>query len=82
MDERLTVAISSRALFDLGQSNELYESEGLEAYRQYQIAHEDDILLPGDAFSFVKKLLNINKLLDKRRVEVILLSRNSADTGL
>ena len=82
MDERLTVAISSRALFDLGRSNELYESEGLEAYRQYQIAHEDDILLPGDAFSFVRKLLNINNLLDKRRVEVILLSRNSADTGL
>ncbi len=82
MDEPLTVAISSRALFDLGESNELYEREGLEAYRQYQIAHEDDLLDPGDAFSFVRKLLNINKLLNKRRVEVILLSSNSADTGL
>ncbi len=78
----LTVAISSRALFDLGESNEIYDNAGLEAYRLYQIAHEDDPLEPGEAFHFVKKLLNINKLLGKHRVEVILLSRNSADTGL
>jgi 5'-nucleotidase len=78
----LTVAISSRALFDLVESNEIYDTQGLEAYRQYQIAHEDDLLEPGEAFQFAKKLLNINSLLNKRRVEVILLSRNSADTGL
>ena len=81
-DQLLTVAISSRALFDLGESNAVYDTEGLEAYRQYQISQEDAVLDPGEGFSFVKKLLNINKLLDKRRVEVILLSRNSADTGL
>lgn len=78
----LTVAISSRALFDLQTSNSVFEAEGLEAYRQYQIAHEDTVLDPGEAFTFVKKLLNINNLLGKPRVEVILLSRNSADTGL
>ena len=78
----LTVAISSRALFDLSESNRIYEAEGLEAYRQFQIDHEDRVLKPGDGFVFVEKLLNINKLLGKSRVEVILLSRNSADTGL
>jgi len=81
-DQPLTVAISSRALFDLVESNSVYEQDGLEAYRLYQIAHEDDELEPGEAFNFVKKLLNINKLLGKHRVEIILLSRNSADTGL
>lgn len=81
-DSLLTVAISSRALFDLSESNAVYETDGLEAYRQYQIAHEDVVLEPGEAFSFVKKILNINNLLGKHRVEVILLSRNSADTGL
>ncbi len=81
-DPPLTVAISSRALFDLSASNDVFEREGLEAYRQYQIDHEDDLLEPGEAFHFVKKLLNINNLLGKPRVEVILLSRNSADTGL
>lgn len=78
----LTIAISSRALFDLDESNRVYDTEGLEAYRHYQIAHEDRVLERGEAFSFVQKFLNINKLLDKHRVEVILLSRNSADTGL
>jgi 5'-nucleotidase len=81
-DRILTVAISSRALFDLEDSNRVYEEEGLEAYRKYQIAHEDEPLQPGEAYPFVKKLLNINVLLDRARVEVILLSRNSADTGL
>ena len=81
-DRILTVAISSRALFDLEDSNRVYEEEGLEAYRKYQIAHEDEPLEPGEAYPFVKKLLNINVLLDRARVEVILLSRNSADTGL
>lgn len=78
----LTIAISSRALFDLDEGNRVFEEEGLEAYRRYQIAHEDRVLTRGEAFFFVKKFLNINKLLGKHRVEVILLSRNSADTGL
>jgi len=82
MSHLLTVAISSRALFDLDASNRIYEEEGLEAYRQYQIAHEDQALDPGEAYYFVKKLLNINKLLGEPKVDVILLSRNSADTGL
>jgi len=81
-DRLLTVAISSRALFDLEDSNRVYVEQGLEAYRKYQIAHEDEPLDPGEGFPFVKKLLDINTLLDRTRVEVILLSRNSADTGL
>lgn len=78
----LVIAISSRALFDLGDSHRVYEEEGLDAYRNYQIAREDDPLQPGDAFSLVQKLLHLNDLLDQSPVEVILLSRNSADTGL
>lgn len=78
----LTVAISSRALFDLDEGNRVYEEEGLAAYRSYQIEREDVPLEPGDAFGFVKKLLDINTLLPEPGVEVILLSRNSADTGL
>ncbi|MEM1231649.1 MAG: 5'-nucleotidase [Pseudomonadota bacterium] len=78
----LTVAISSRALFDLDASNRVFEEEGLEAYRRFQIANEDAPLEPGEGFSFVKKLLKINELLEDPKIEVILLSRNSADTGL
>lgn len=79
---KLVIAISSRALFDMSESHRVYEQDGLAAYSEYQIAHENERLLPGDAFPMVKKLLNINERLNEPRVEVILLSRNSADTGL
>ena len=80
---KLVVATSSRALFDLSESHAVFNSHGLEAYQQYQIDHEDVPLEPGEAFPLVKKFLAINDLLEgEPRVEVILLSRNSADTGL
>ncbi|MGA8277000.1 MAG: 5'-nucleotidase [Rhodanobacteraceae bacterium] len=79
----LVVAISSRALFDLSESHALFEDEGLDAYARYQIAHEDQLLAPGIAFPLVQKLLRLNSIVPQApRVEVILLSRNSADTGL
>ncbi len=82
-DGRLVVGISSRALFDLGESHDVFEREGLDAYRRFQIEHEDDILAPGVAFPLATKLLALNKLSeDVPPVEVILLSRNSGDTGL
>ncbi|MCR8923355.1 5'-nucleotidase [Dasania sp. GY-MA-18] len=82
-NDKLVISISSRALFNLDDSHLVYQQQGLAAYQQYQIEHEDDVLEPGEAFPLVRKLLAINsKLEGEPRVEVILLSRNSADTGL
>jgi 5'-nucleotidase len=85
----LTVAISSRALFDLEHSHALFEREGIDAYSAFQRQHEDDLLAPGIAFPLVRKLLALNEGTPPGpggqplpRVEVILLSRNSSDTGL
>jgi len=80
-ERALTVAISSRALFDLEDSHRIYTEQGLEAYARYQIEHEDELLEPGVAFALVQKLLRLNDE-THRRVNVILLSHNSADTGL
>ena len=79
--DKLVVAISSRALFDLTESHRVYTDAGVDAYHRYQIEHEDQMLSPGPAFVLVNKLLRLNRA-DKQYVEVILLSRNSADTGL
>jgi 5'-nucleotidase len=79
---KLTIAISSRALFDLDESHEVYESQGVDAYAKYQIEHEDEPLEPGEAFDLVRKMLKINETLGEPAVEVILLSRNNADSGL
>ncbi len=81
--QRLVIAISSRALFDLDDSHRVYEEQGLDAFQRHQTAHEEEVLAPGKAFPFVQKLLTLNRRLQgEARVDVILLSRNSADTGL
>ncbi|MBR3416632.1 MAG: 5'-nucleotidase [Clostridia bacterium] len=81
LNDRLVVGISSRALFDLEEANEVFEREGLPAYRKYQREHENDVLRPGTAFPLVKALHNLN-LGDRRLTEVIVMSKNSADTSL
>ena len=79
----MVVAISSRALFDLGESHRLFESDGVDAFARHQVARENELLAPGIAFPLVQKLLKLNRASPAApRVEVILLSRNSADTGL
>ena len=83
IDQQLVVAISSRALFDLESSHQVFVEQGVDAYWQYQIDNEDEVLEPGGAYRLVTKLLDLNTMGKPRdRVEVILLSRNSADTGL
>ncbi|MCJ8167800.1 5'-nucleotidase [Atopomonas sediminilitoris] len=82
LDDKLVVAISSRALFNLDESHAVFEQQGIEAYRHFQIAHEDEVLEKGEAYAMVEKLLRINQQLADDKVEVVLVSRNSADTGL
>lgn len=81
----LVIGISSRSLFDLEEENQLFEREGLAAYRAYQIAHEDDPPGPGTAFHLVEGLLRLNGLVTPDNaplVEVVILSRNDAGIGL
>jgi 5'-nucleotidase len=79
----LVVAISSRALFNMDESHAVFESQGLEAYAEYQLNRENEVLEPGEAFPLVKKLLALNETrVNHQGVEIILISRNSADSGL
>ena len=79
----LVIGVSSRALFDLSRENEIYETEGLEAYCSYQLEHENDVLKPGTGFALIEAMLRINQLdASLRRTEVVIISRNSADTSL
>ncbi|MBT0995532.1 5'-nucleotidase [Cellulomonas sp. DKR-3] len=84
LEDRLVIGIASSALFDLAESDEVFRSEGEDAYRKYQEAHLDDPLKPGVAFPFIQRLLSLNDLSTPSDplVEVIILSRNDPDTGL
>ena len=78
------ITVSARALFDIEESNRIFEEQGEEALSVYQKARENEPFAPGPAMPVVQKLLAMNALLppDARKFEVILLSRHSADTGL
>jgi 5'-nucleotidase len=82
--DRLIVAITARALFDLEDSHALFQASGLDAYAEFQRSREKEVLAPGIAFPLVQKLLALNAgaAPETPRVEVVLLSRNSSDTGL
>jgi len=81
--ETLVVAVSSRALFDLEQSNAIFQGGDTEGYIAHQKARERETLQPGVAFPLVRKLLALKGRGENLpRIEVILLSRNNADAGL
>lgn len=81
LDNKLVVGISSRALFDLEFENKIYEEQGLQAYLEYQREHEQDILKPGTAFPLIRALHKLNDS-GEQLVEIIIMSKNSADTSL
>ena len=83
IEKKLVVGISSSALFDLKNEDKIFEDEGLDAYRKYQVEHKRDILQTGTAFPFIKRFLRINEVYTEQQpVEVVLLSRNSPETGV
>ena len=82
LSDILVVGVSSRALFDLEDENTLFDKEGIEGYRKYQLAHENEPLKIGSAFYLVKSLLELNNQANKRIVEIVLMSRNSPETGI
>jgi len=81
LDDKLVVAISSMALFDLAEADAVFREQGSAAYRVFQRAKEDEPLQPGSAFGLIRALLHLNELSGAPLVEVILISKNDADTG-
>ena len=44
-NRKLIIGISSRALFNLDESHDIYEKDGLDSYRDYQIAIKIRLLI-------------------------------------
>ena len=84
LNNKLVIAISSRALFDLEEENQIFEKDGLDAYYKYQLENEDKSLKKGTGYRLVENILKINSFFssDERQVEVIILSKNNAATSL
>ena len=83
IEKKLVIAVASSALFQLDEADAVFRERGVRAYRDYQVAHENDILAPGIAFPFVRRFLELNRIFpEKQPAEVVLLSRNDSDTGM
>lgn len=83
IEQKLVVAISSTALFDFSKEHEIYLTQGVEAFRDYQRNNRGKRPHPGSAFPFIKRLLHLNTIFSEQKpVEVVLLSRNHPDAGL
>jgi 5'-nucleotidase len=83
IDRKLVIGVASSALFDLSESNRIFIEDGIEKYREHQEANIDIPLPKGVAFPFIRRFLGINQAFPERQpVEVVLLSKNSPETGL
>lgn len=82
LSQILVVGVSSRSLFNLERENEIFNNEGISGFRKYQLEHEEEALEPGTAFHLVQSLLHLNENAKKRIVEVVVMSRNSPETGV
>ena len=83
IDRKLVIGVASSALFDLSESNRIFNEDGIEKYRKYQEVNIDIPLSKGVAFPFIRRFLGINQAFPERQpVEVVLLSKNSPETGL
>jgi len=80
----LVVGVSSRALFNLEEEEKIFKEKNVRGFREYQFANEDKLLEKGTAFPLVEALLKLNKHVDTKTpiVEVVIMSKNSPETGL
>ncbi len=82
LENKLVVGISARTLFDMSKENDIFEQEGVEVYRRYQISREKEPLKPGPGFGLAKALLGLNETIGREQVEIIVLSHNCPDVSL
>jgi len=92
LENTLVIGISATALFDLSKEDKLFEKEfknnpdnAIEMYREYMLKNEHLPLKEGIGFPLIKALLDLNKYQkkgDSPLVEVVIMSRNSPDTGV
>uniref|UniRef100_A0A8C6AWD2 5'-nucleotidase, cytosolic IB n=1 Tax=Monodon monoceros TaxID=40151 RepID=A0A8C6AWD2_MONMO len=84
----ITIAVSSRALFNMVDSRKIYKEEGLEKYMEYQLSNENVVLAPGPAFRFVKALQHVNARLrelypdEQDLFDIVLMTNNHAQVGV
>ncbi|XP_027027879.1 cytosolic 5'-nucleotidase 1A isoform X1 [Tachysurus fulvidraco] len=87
-ENAITIAVSSRVLFNMDLEQQVFEQKGMEEYLKYQIQHETEPFAPGPAFPFIKALEAVNVQLRKlypdseELFDVVLMTNHHANVGL
>jgi len=98
LSNTLVVGISATALFDLGEADKLFREQlainvekAVVEYRRYMLERENEPLEAGTGMPLIKALLELNKfqkiedaktIAEPPLVEVVVMSRNSPETGV
>ena len=92
LSDTLVIGISSTALFDLSEADEVFRSKfesdpeaAIDEYRKYMEPREKDALEPGTGFPLVKALMSLNQFQpdeDHPLTQIVVMSRNSPETGV
>lgn len=84
LESKIVIAVSSSALFDLAESDEVFRSRGEDAYREWMSVRSGEQLAPGNAFWFIRRFLSLNRGYPRGEgpAEVVLLSRNDPEAGI
>lgn len=92
LTETLVIGISATALFDLSEADAVFQSKykddketAMIEYRKYMLERENDSLKDGTGMPLVRALLELNKYQPEGEsplIEVIVMSRNSPETGI
>src|SRR5690349_4948965 len=92
LSNTLVVGIATTALFDMTESDSAFQAKfksdretAVAEYRAYALLHENEPLADGTGMPLVRALLALNKYQKKGEsplVEVVVMSRNSPETGV
>ncbi len=90
--QTLVIGISATALFDLREADRIFQEHqssapttAIRLYRDYMLQRENEPLAPGTGMPLVVALLELNQHTpagEPALVEVVVLSRNSPETGI
>ena len=92
LSDTLVIGISATALFDLKEADKVFREKfsqdkdtAITEYRKYMLERENDPLEDGTGMPLVKALLELNKYQPQNEaplIEVVVMSRNSPETGI
>lgn len=80
-DNQIIIGVSAKSLFDMTESDNIYRTQSLVDYREYQRIHRNHPYPTGAVFNLVLKLCSIKNKDNQTIFKIILIGQDDLDTG-